>query len=168
MSEESVPSQEPTSENKPDKELIHSDNVIPDEVEAMLEGLPEAQQKAVKAILIGVSHQSIWRGPLPPPEVLKQYNEAFPNGAERIFKEAQKQTDHRISLEKHAIPENLRQSAKGQIFGFIIALAFLIASFILVYTGHDVAGTIMGTVDIAALVAIFVYGRNTQKKTLEE
>lgn len=33
-------------------------------------------------------------GPLPPPEILKKYNEATPDGAERIFKMAEREQKH--------------------------------------------------------------------------
>jgi len=64
-------------EEQKDIKTSHSDVVIPEEVVELLEDLPEAQQKAVRAVLIGVSHQRMWRGPLPPPDVLKEYNDAF-------------------------------------------------------------------------------------------
>lgn len=167
MSEEQLPnpSQEENKDPK-DSEEHHLDVVIPEEVEELLEGLPEAQQKAVKAVLVGVSYQRMWQGPLPPPEILKEYNDAFPNGAERIFLEAQKQTNHRLELEKTVIPEEQRQSGRGQMFGFIIALAFLIASFILILKGHGIYGTIIGSIDLVALVTVFVIGRQTQRKHL--
>jgi uncharacterized membrane protein len=142
-------------------------DVIPEEVEVILRDLPEVQQKAVRAVIIGVSYQRAWKGPLPPPDILKEYNDAFSNGAERIFLEAKKQTDHRIKMESIVIPEEQKQSRRGQTFGFILALAFLIASFTLIFTGHEASGTIIGSIDLVALVAVFVYGRNYQKSELE-
>lgn len=146
----------------------HLDAMIPEEVVEMLQGMPEPQQKAVKAILVGISYQRLWQGPLPPPEILKRYNDAFPNGAERIFLEAQKQTNHRLELEKTVIPGELKQSGRGQIFGFIIALAFLIASFILILMGFGIYGTIIGSIDLVALVTVFVLGRKAQQKQLAD
>lgn len=140
--------------------------IIPEEVEELLEEMPEAQQKAVKAILLGVSYQRHWRGPLPPPEVLSKYNDAFPNGAERIFLEGQKQTDHRIAMEKTVVPETQKQSRRGQTFAFIIAMAFLAASFVLILQGHDIAGTVVGSIDLVALVTVFIVGRSTQRRDI--
>ena len=45
---------------------------------------------------------------------------------------AENQSEHRIELEKHAITEELKQSKKGQTFGFILALIGLVMAFILV------------------------------------
>lgn len=47
----------------------------------------------------------------------------------------------------------------GLAAGLLIALAFLTAASLLVASGHDVAGTFLGTVDIVALVTVFVLGR---------
>ncbi|WP_369256946.1 hypothetical protein [Geodermatophilus amargosae] len=47
----------------------------------------------------------------------------------------------------------------GLIAGLIVTLCFLGVSAWLINGGNEVAGTILGTVDLAALVAVFVYGR---------
>lgn len=160
MSEDILPPNQENDESK--SKDIHQEVIIPEEVEELLSELPEPQQKAVKAVLIGVYSQRIWRGPLPPPDILRDYNNAFPNGAERIFIETQKQTAHRMELEKIAIPAELSQSKRGQDYGLIIALSFLLASFVLIILGHSVAGTIIGSIDLVALVTVFVLGRYTQ------
>ena len=143
------------------------DIVIPEEVEELLEDMPEPQRKAVRAILVGVSYQRMWRGPLPPPDILKQYNDAFPDGAQKIFESSQQQAKHRMDLENRVIPEDQRQSSQGQLFGFITAMSFLLVSGILGYSGHEVGGTILGTVDLVALVTVFVLGRSSQRKSLK-
>jgi len=48
----------------------------------------------------------------------------------------------------------------GQMLGVVVALAFLGASTYLIATGHDLAGGVLGTIDIVALVTIFVAGRS--------
>ena len=73
-----------------------------------------------------------------------------------------------IDMEKTVIPEEQRQSGRGQIFGFIIAIAFLIASFVLILKGFGVYGTIIGSIDLVALVTVFVIGRNTQRKNIQD
>ena len=49
----------------------------------------------------------------------------------------------------------------GLVFGFLVTLAFLAVATYLIQNGHDVAGTILGSVDLVALVAVFVAGRRT-------
>jgi uncharacterized membrane protein len=42
-------------------------------------------------------------GPLPPPEILTKYNEAIPNGAERIMAMAERQAAHRQNIELRVV-----------------------------------------------------------------
>ena len=50
----------------------------------------------------------------------------------------------------------------GLILGFFVTMAFLAAAVFLIERGHDVSGTILGTVDIVALVTVFVLGRRME------
>jgi hypothetical protein len=45
----------------------------------------------------------------------------------------------------------------------VVALAFLYASYRLIQDGHSLAGTVLATVDLTALVAVFVLGRLSQR-----
>lgn len=138
---------------------------VPKELELVLKDLPEqkrlAIQKAIKSISI---HQQTFSGPLPPPNILKNYSDVVKDGAERIMSMAEKQSGHRISLEDHAIREELRQSGRGQIFGFILGLIGLILATTLALLGHEVIAGIFGTTTIVGLVAVFVIGKKNQQK----
>ncbi len=139
--------------------LPPTDFNLPEEIDLLLKDLPETQQNAVRAVLTGMACLCLWQGPLPPPGLLKAYNEAIPNGAERILTEVQRQCRHRMDLENRLIPEQQLQSRRGQVYGLVVALSFLVASFILITMGFGIFGTIIGTVDLIALVTVFVTGR---------
>jgi hypothetical protein len=47
----------------------------------------------------------------------------------------------------------------GLTTAFILALSFLGVSAWLIYSGFGVGGTILGTVDLVALVTVFITGR---------
>lgn len=141
---------------------------LPEEIDLLLKDLPETQQHAVRAVLTGMACLCLWQGPLPPPGLLKAYNEAIPNGAERILNEVQRQCRHRMDLENRMIPEQHLQSRRGQVYGLIVALSFLVASFILIAMGFGIFGTIIGTVDLIALVTVFVTGRYQQYQENKE
>jgi hypothetical protein len=47
----------------------------------------------------------------------------------------------------------------GLISAFVLALSFLGVSAWLIFAGHEVSGTILGTVDLVALVTVFITGR---------
>lgn len=66
-----------------------------------------------------------------------------------------KLVDHQTTLER----SQLRLEWAGLLAAWSIALCFLIVSGLLIADGHDVAGTILGSVDLVGLVAVFLAGR---------
>jgi uncharacterized membrane protein len=104
---------------------------------------------------------------LPPPEILKQYNDAFPDGANRVVEMAEKQAAHRQSLESKVIDADIARSKQGLWAGLVVALAMIAAGVYSIQLGHEVVGgTIMG-IDLIGLVGVFVYGneRRIQERT---
>lgn len=113
-------------------------------------------------------HESVeWSGPLPPPGILAEYERVLPGSAERIFGAFEQQGDHRRKLETSVVVGGGRRSWTGQLLGFVVVIAFLIVSAWLIDRGHSVAGTIIGTVDLASVAGVFVYGRYSQRSELE-
>lgn len=90
---------------------------------------------------------------LPNPRALQAYERVQPGFSHELLLMAQKEQRFRHFT-----------TYIGQIFGLIIAISFLSASTYLVSTGHDVAGGVLGTVDIVALVTVFVAGRGTSER----
>lgn len=83
-------------------------------------------------------------GPLPPPEVLKAYNEALPDGANRIVTAFEKQGDHRRQTE-----------TRGQKYALWIALSAIVAAVVCALQGQPLVG---GTIVLSALVGIGLTG----------
>jgi len=126
------------------------------EMENLLKELPVKKQEAFKSVFARIYYQNNWKSEFPSPSVMKAYNDAFENGAYKIFLEIQKIADHKIAMDKLAIPIKLKQRRFGQIYGFVIAPCFMIASFILILLGFGIYGTILGSVNLISLVTIFV------------
>ncbi|WP_298797037.1 DUF2335 domain-containing protein [uncultured Pseudonocardia sp.] len=91
----------------------------------------------------------------PTPADLMAYEQCMPGATARLVRMAEKEQEHRHQMNLESA--KLRQ--RGQRFGLTIALAFLAVAGVLIFTGHDTAGTIIGSVDLVALVAVFVTGR---------
>jgi len=97
-------------------------------------------------------------GPLPPPEILARYNEAIPDGAERIMVMAELQNKHRMSLETRVVEADIRRANWGLAAGFIVAMVGLIVAYLMVDGGHTTAGITIGSLDLVSLVGAFIYG----------
>src|SRR3990167_2352961 len=103
-------------------------------------------------------------GPLPPPEILRKFDEVVPGAAERIIKMAEDQSIHRKELEKKVIDSDIARSKWGQILGFVIAITGLAVSAIIVVYGNAIAGGIIGVGTLASLVGVFMYGSKTRSE----
>jgi len=106
-------------------------------------------------------------GPLPPPQILDQYNESVPDGANRIISMAEEQSKHRMGLEKYVVERESRRSDLGLVAGLVVSLAFLGGSVFITVSGYPWAGAVIGTVDIVSLVGAFIYGSNARRKERE-
>jgi uncharacterized membrane protein len=85
-------------------------------------------------------------GPLPHPQLLAQYNEAVPNGADRIVKLTENQARHRQAIE-----------SRGQMFTFALAVIALVGGILLIALGNRVEGLVPLLAAIAGLGGLFVY-----------
>ena len=129
---------------------------IPIEVAEVIRDLPkEKRQTLIRALTVKKSYS----GPLPDGENIKIYNEVIPNGGDRLMSTVEKQLDHRIGIEKNGVRRSFNQSSTGQWMGFFIAIIFGFIAWDLAKSGFTVAASILGTVDLVSLVAIFITGK---------
>ena len=63
--------------------------------------LPNNQNNSKNMRVTEVSQS--FSGPLPPPEILRKFDEVVPGAAERIIKMAEDQSIHRKELEKNSL-----------------------------------------------------------------
>lgn len=112
--------------------------------------------------------QSSYSGPLPPPDVLKRFDEVVPGSAERIIKMAEEQSTHRKDLERKVIDSDIARSKWGQILGFLISVAGLVVSGLVAVYGNAIAGSIIGVSTLGTLVGVFMYGSKTRSQEREE
>lgn len=73
------------------------------------------------------------------------------------------QVEHRISLEKDAERRTFNQRGVGQTMGFVIAIVFGLISWDLARNGYGAVSAILGSIDLVALVAVFVIGQNQKE-----
>ncbi len=113
------------------------------------EGQPKATFREIAA--------SYFRGPLPSPEALRQYNEAIPGLGERIVTNWEQESFHRRSLERRLVEGGIRNQSRGQLIAAAIAIIVAIGGIVLIATGHSTAGLIALLPNLVALVGLFIY-----------
>jgi uncharacterized membrane protein len=127
-----------------------------------------AQQGAGQTTVVRAQIQAAsFSGPLPPPEILARFDEVVPGAAARIIDMAQKQSDHRMDLEKTTVHGELTRSYLGLGSGTIVSLAMIAGGVYCVMNGHDTAGATIVTANLAAVVGVFVYGTRSRRKERE-
>lgn len=107
---------------------------------------------------ISVSQVTQYSGPLPPPELLAQYQAVIPGLADRLIDRFEKQSDHRMELETFTIRQDAFRANMGVICGLIVALVMIAASWDVMRHGQALAGSLLAGTTIVSLVGVFVYG----------
>lgn len=106
---------------------------------------------------------SSFRGPIPPPQLLAEYNKVIPNAAERILTMAESQQNHRQYMEKSVIDADSRQSDRGLILGFVVVMVLGIGGIILIANGHSVEGLAGVLLPISTLAGVFIYAQRSRR-----
>lgn len=114
----------------------------------------ESRAKAMSALT--VIRQESFAGPIPPPQVLKGYEDILPGSADRILKMAENQQQHRIDIEKKAISSQADNSKRGQVFAFIVFILCTIIGIVFAYLGMKTFAGVFLTTTMVTLVALFI------------
>jgi len=120
----------------------------------------------LQVIYAQIAQQHI-SGPIPSPEVLRQYDALSPGMADRLVRIAEQEADHRRKMEtevialQHSDQRAYRRSEfAGQIFGLSIGLAAIVGAVIMAVHGAQVAASFLGTGGVTGLVTAFILGRS--------
>jgi len=96
--------------------------------------------------------------------MLKKFNEVVPGLADRIVRMAENQSQHRRDMERIVIQSGARDSRLGILAGLAISSGFLGIAFYAIKQGHVLAGSWIGTINVAALAGVFVYGTRSRRR----
>lgn len=109
-------------------------------------------------------------GPIPPPQVLEQYNKIVPNAAERILKMAEDESAHRRSQDIMILNANMTAQARqldiserqtksifksdtiGQILGFLVCLAAISGSVYLAANNQPYVAAALTVLPLGAII----------------
>ncbi len=108
-------------------------------------------------------HGEQFSGPLPPPDILRKYDEILVGAAERILVMAENQSKHRQKMESKVIGSDVWNSKLGLTFGFLLGLVGLLGSFYCILNDKVLPGGLLGAGTIVTLAGAFIYGSHQRK-----
>jgi len=157
-------------ENSQDDTKIDLDT--PNELIELLNLLDEDQVKETFAsieekhpqILSLLSSTSRFVGPIPPPHLLKEYEQTLNGAAKKIINMAEKSLMHRQWMEKEALNASYKIESRGQHYALIVSLVGLIGGMVLINNGHEFSGFFLSGVTLIGLAYVFVTGRKPKLK----
>ena len=148
------------SEEKLEKERSDIAKAI-DETEAMeiANSVGSETAKVVREEVIQAIRSEFSR-PIPPPSIIKGYEEVLPGSADRIIRMAEEQARHRQEMEKKMIDFEARDSLLGILFAFSLGVGCLIAAAIMVIlvpqSAGVICGSILGVTGIGSITSSFI------------
>ena len=110
-----------------------------------------------------VTHHQ-FSGPLPPPEVIDQYNQIIPGAAERILAMAEQDAIHQREIENAAMTLTAEEMKRGQLYGFIIGVFAFTTCIVALLLGSEKTAIVLGSTTVVGLVSVFVTGRFSSKE----
>ena len=119
----------------------------------------------------GMASIQQFSGPMPPPVLLREYEDICPGSADRMLRMAEQEAEHRRKTESEIISAQQEYSNKqfaearfGQVCALVITIAALIGGVYTAVNGHEIAGGIIGVGGIGGIVTTFILGRHTESE----
>ncbi|AGS80680.1 membrane protein, PF10097 family [Leptospira phage vB_LbrZ_5399-LE1] len=121
---------------------------------------------------LALNHHSIetsfFSGPIPHPEILKEYEKILPGAAERIFSSFENQSAHRQKLELTVVTANTHSQKAGTHWSGAIVFLSITCGTYLIMNGHDAIGLSAIIGSLGGLVLIFITGKYLQLRDLKK
>ena len=128
----------------------------------------EISENQIKKQVLQVMRAELFQGPMPHPDHLEKYEKLYPGASKLLFTLLEKQTDHRIGIEKGVVASNIINEKRGQRFAFIICMTVIAAGIILAILDKSLAGFTTILSALGAIVTIFIVGKRKIRKELDE
>ena len=122
---------------------------------------PSAPSRPVAALSVSAHH---FQGPIPPPDMLKQYDKIIPNGADRILTMAEKQGAHRIEMEKIIIHDAEKRANSGQIISAFVMIISIVGSLISGMLDKSGWVVLIAAVPALSVTIVFIIGHHKKSK----
>lgn len=124
---------------------------------------PEGRAAIAEVVTTAISVSEVRHsGPLPAPRTMREYEEIVPGGAERIFKMAELEQQHRhqrdrdnAALRNKTVDHVRTRELRGQIIGGCLAFSVLLLSTYMVVKGQYRYGVWLSASTMVAIAAVF-------------
>ncbi|WP_374763310.1 DUF2335 domain-containing protein [Yunchengibacter salinarum] len=141
----------------PHQDHGHSQAVPDDAAERRQVDGHEQQDAVLSAALVA---QREFSGPIPNPEMLKEYDAVVPGSAEKIVRNWDDQCRHdRLITDRISLMEE-RSLARGQYLGLIALVLLLGSSIFAGFMGLTEIGLAIAAMGAAGIITVLVRGRN--------
>lgn len=100
-----------------------------------------------------------YSGPLPPPDVLREYEETMSGMSDRIVTRWETEQKHRHEMDQLILNREFNLKLIGNILGIIALTLMLLVVSYLAFLGHPAEAVGLGVGTIVSVVAIFVLAR---------
>ncbi len=170
MSVNDNPDNNLTTEQKTDIENLSQESLqdllmdIPEE--ALIEVLARKVQQNPKLESVKISQEMHrhFSGPMPPGELLSDYEKVQPGFADRLLKFTENEQAHRHKMESKGLHAAIKTEMRGQKFALLICLIVVLCSFWMIMSEHEISGSILGGGTLLGLATIFITGKKQQDK----
>jgi uncharacterized membrane protein len=142
---------------------------IPDDIliEELAERFEKDPKKGVQRITATSTHTH--SGPLPDPDTLIRYEQAQPGLLERVVHMAEKEQEHRHTMENLLVSSKVETDRKGHNLGALLVIFILLICVFVIMNGFPKEGAAIAVTTITGIAAIFVGKQiNGKKKETHE
>ena len=153
-----------------------NENVINEIVSDIVNGeieenyLEQANKEQLKEVVTRVTQiMTEYHGPIPPPSLMRGYEEILSGSADRILAMAENQASHRQYVERKCVDTEARDSLLGIISAFSLGLLTIVGGVVMAYFNPSnvaqICGLLLGGTGITLIAGTFLKGtRNSWKR----
>lgn len=107
-----------------------------------------------------------WEGPLPPPAILREYEELHPGFTASYLESWQTQSEHRQRMESALTASQIRTQDRGQHYALVLAITALLVALACALAGQPAVAIAVAGMDFGVFGAAFIVTRLGDRKDL--
>ncbi|HET8638375.1 MAG TPA: DUF2335 domain-containing protein [Acidobacteriaceae bacterium] len=142
-----------------DAELRRAGITVPPQKEQVL-----AERVTSVAVRVAASFQ----GPMPPPAMMRAYDEVVPGLAKQIAESARLEQEHRHRWERRALWNDIFCQSGGLLLGWMVTVGCAVAAFILAWRGNNWGAGVMFSATVGMIIRTIVHNGGGKQASLEQ